>query len=123
MKQKSSFLPEVNCSWLKQNGEFEISSQKWSHTDYIRYNAKHIKCMPKPKAGDNDFKALKQFMLETGWIRTGYYPPINKITFHKVQPFTKDQRNTIKDLEIYGFECIVEEYDDVDDWRRKQNLH
>ena len=75
--------------------------------------------MPKPTAGDNDFKALKQFMLETSWIRTGYYPSINKIHFQKVQSFTKDQRNTIKDLEIYGFECVVEEYDDVEDWRRK----
>lgn len=113
------FLPKINCSWLKENGEFEIGSQDWSHTDYIRHNAKHIECMIKPRAGDNDFKALKQFMLETGWIRTGYYPGINKIHFHKIQPFTKDQRNTIKDLEIFGFECKVEEYDDPDDWRKK----
>ena len=120
MKQENKFLPKINCSWLKQNGEFEIGSQEWSHTDYIRYNAKHIECMSKPKAGDNDFKALKQFMLETGWIRTGYYPSINKIHFQKIQPFTKDQRNTIKDLEIYGFECQVEEYDDAEDWRKKQ---
>ena len=120
MEQFSKIFPMINCSWLKPNGEFEIGSQKWSHTDYIRNNAKHIKCMPKPKAGDNDFKALKQFMLETGWIRASYYPTINKVTFQKVQSFTKDQRNTIKDLEIFGYECKVDEYDDLEDWYNKK---
>ncbi|MCZ6582600.1 MAG: hypothetical protein O6761_05440 [Thaumarchaeota archaeon] len=105
------FFPKMNCSWLKQNGEFEIGSQKWSHTDYIRNHAQHIKCMPKPIAGDADSTALNQFMLETGWIRTSYYPTINKAIFDKVQPFTKDQRNTIKDLEIFGYECVIVEFE------------
>jgi len=105
---KAKLFPKLNCSWLKPNGEFKNGSQKWSHTDYIRNNAPHIKCMPKPIAGDEDSKALKQFMLETRWIKTSYYPTMNKAYFYKVQPFTKDQRNTIKDLEIFGYECIVE---------------
>jgi len=104
---KQIFLPKMNCSWLKQDGTFKIGSQKWSHTDYIRNNAKHIKCIPKPVAGDSDPKATKQFMLETGWIQTSYYPTLKKIYFYKVQPFSKDQRNTIKDLEIFGYNCNV----------------
>lgn len=109
---KEYLFPKMNCSWLKPNGKFKIGSQKWSHTDYIRNNASHIKCMPKPVAGDNDNSALKQFMLETGWIRTSYYPSLKKATFSKVQPFTKDQRNTIKDLEIFEIECSIHEFDE-----------
>jgi len=102
-------FPKTNCSWLKKDGTFEIGSQKWSHTDYIRHNTKHIKCMPKPFAGDADCKALDEFMLETGWIRAMYYPTIKRIHFHNVKPFTKDQRNAIKDLEIFGYECKIDD--------------
>lgn len=112
---ESKLFPKTNCSWLKKDGEFEIGSQKWSHTDYIRNYTPHIKCMPKPIAGDTDSKALKQFMLETGWIRTSYYPTINKAVFSKVQTFTKDQRNTIQDLEIFGLKYCIEEWSNEND--------
>lgn len=112
---KQILFPKTNCSWLKPDGFFEIGNKKWSHTDYIRNNAIHIECMPKPVAGDTDRKALTQFMLETGWIQTSYYPTINKAIFFKVQPFTKQQRNAIKDLEIFGYDCKIEDETTLED--------
>jgi len=47
-KEDEHLFPKINCSWMKQNGKFVIGFQKWSHTDYIRYNAIHIQCMEKP---------------------------------------------------------------------------
>ena len=56
---------------------------------------------------ENYIEAIKQFMEETKWIRVRGYPGSKELCFYKVQPFTKDQRNTIKDLEIFGYICII----------------
>jgi hypothetical protein len=94
------FLPKTYCSWLKPNGEFEIEHLTLEHMDYIREYAKHIKI--------KDTTAFKEFMLETNWIRVRGYPNSKDLVFQKVQPFTKDQRNTIKDLEIFGYVCHIQ---------------
>lgn len=94
---------------MKPDGTFEIGNQKWSHTDYIRNKAKFIPCMEKPEYGDTDESALIDFMKLTQWIQCSYYPTINKAIFFQVQPFTKDQRNAIKDLEIFGYDCKIEQ--------------
>lgn len=107
-------FPKTNCSWLKPDGTFEIGSQKWSHTDYIRNHAQYIHCMEKPECGDTDVSALFEFMIQTGWVQCSYYPTINKAIFFQVQPFTKDQRNAIKDLEIFGYDCKIEKHSGVE---------
>jgi len=119
MKYKICQLPELNCSWLRPDGLFQIGLEGDSHTDYIRNNVKHIKCMDKPTSGDTDYTAIRQFMLETKFIRSTRYSS-KFITFQKIQPFTKDQRNTIKDLEIFGYTCKVEEYEIFDADARKK---
>lgn len=97
------FLPKTYCSWLKPNGEF-IENPTEEHIDYVKINAKHIHV---ERGNENYIEAMKQFMIETNWIRVRGYPNSKELVFQKVQPFTKDQRNTIKDLEIFGYTCII----------------
>lgn len=97
------FLPKTYCSWLKPNGEF-IENETNEHLDHIKNNAKHIKIDV-----DNYTESIKQFMIETNWIRVRGYSGSKELCLFQVQPFTKDQRNTIKDLEIFGYVCIIQQ--------------
>lgn len=99
------FLPKTYCSWLKPNGEF-IESETNEHIDYLKINAKHIHV---ERGNENYIEAMEQFMRETKWIRVRGYSGSKQIAVHGIKPFTKDQRNTIKDLEIFGYVCIIQQ--------------
>jgi len=103
INHQHKFLPKTYCSWLKPNGEF-IENPTEEHIDYLKSHAKHIHV---ERGNENYIEAIKQFMAETKWIRVRGYPGSKELCFYQVQPFTKDQRNTIKDLEIFGYICII----------------
>ncbi len=86
-----NFLPQSNCIWLKPDGEF-IENVLNEHTDFIKIAG----CI-----------TIKEFVLRTKWIKVRGFGDTKVLVFSQVQPFTKDQRNTIKDLEMFGYDCQI----------------
>ncbi len=95
-------FPPAYCSWLKPNGEF-FDCPTVEHIDYIKTHARHIEVK---YGNENYIEAIEQFMRETKWIRIRGYSGSKQIAVHGIQPFTKDQRNTFKDLEIFGYTVL-----------------
>ena len=89
------------CTWLKPDGEFVVNPTD-EHIDYIKINAKHIFVHESGRYTES----IKQFMLETKWIRVRSYGKDKNLAVQGIKPFTKAQRNTFKDLEIFGYTII-----------------
>ena len=94
-------FPPAFCTWLKPDGEF-FTNPTDEHLDYLKLNAKHIII----QEGGKYTESIKQFMEETKWIRVRNYPTSKQLAVHGIKPFTKAQRNTFKDLEIFGYTII-----------------
>ena len=94
-------LPKSKCLWLKPDGEFFENPTK-EHLDYLKTNATHIKIIK----GGGYTESIEQFMRETKWIRVRGYLDDKDLGVHGIKPFTKAQRNTFKDLEIFGYRII-----------------
>jgi len=95
-------FPPAYCTWLKPDGQFFTNPTK-EHIDYLKTAAKHIHV---EDGNENYIEAMEQFMRETKWARVRTYPGSKQLAIHGIKPFTKDQRNTFKDLEIFGYTLL-----------------
>ena len=89
------FIHKTYFSWLKPNVDDEMRDRVEKHKV--------------ERGNENYIEAMEQFMRETKWIRVRGYSGSKQIAVHGIKPFTKDQRNTIKDLEIFGYVCIIQQ--------------
>ena len=102
MAKSISNFPPPYCSWLLPNGEFQGNPTE-EHIDFLKLNAKHIHV---DRGNENYIEAMEQFMRETKWARIRGYAGSKQIAVHGIKPFTKAQRNTFKDLEIFGYTLL-----------------